>query len=312
LKMAFGYWAHKGRTRRGVVALEHAYHGDTFGAMSVGARGAFNAPYEPFLFDVHRLPFPGKPNEHLTIEAFEKLLRAQAHEIAALIVEPLVLGAAGMMMYGADTLHALHALCRCHGIIFIADEVMTGWGRTGTRFACEQASVAPDILCLSKGLTGGFLPIGVTLATEEIYQAFYSTDRAKTFFHSSSFTGNPLACAAACASLQVWEDEPVAERIVRIQQDLAALLPRLQRRADVESVRQTGTILALDVRAAEAGYLSALSPKLYRHFIASGVLLRPIGQSIYVLPPYCTSRQDLEFVVARIEGALDALAADEL
>jgi adenosylmethionine---8-amino-7-oxononanoate aminotransferase len=312
LKMAFGYWAHKGRMRRGVVALEHAYHGDTFGAMSVGARGAFNAPYEPFLFDVHRLPFPGKPNEHLTIEAFEKLLRAQAHEIAALIVEPLVLGAAVMMMYGADTLHALHALCRRHGIIFIADEVMTGWGRTGTRFACEQASVAPDILCLSKGLTGGFLPIGVTLATEEIYQAFYSTDRAKTFFHSSSFTGNPLACAAACASLQVWEDEPVAERIVRIQQDLAALLPRLQRRADVESVRQTGTILALDVRAAEAGYLSAVSPKLYRHFIAYGVLLRPIGQSIYVLPPYCTSRQDLEFVVARIEGALDALAADEL
>jgi adenosylmethionine---8-amino-7-oxononanoate aminotransferase len=203
-------------------------------------------------------------------------------------------------------------LCRRHGIIFIADEVMTGWGRTGTRFACEQASIAPDILCLSKGLTGGFLPIGVTLATEEIYQAFYSTDRAKTFFHSSSFTGNPLACAAACASLQVWEDEPVAERIGRIQRDLAALLPRLQRRADVESVRQTGTILALDVRAAEAGYLSAVSPKLYRHFIASGVLLRPIGQSIYVLPPYCTSRQDLEFVVARIEGALDALAADEL
>ena len=280
--------------------------------MSVGARGAFNAPYEPFLFDVHRLPFPGKSNEHLTIEAFEELLRAQAHEIAALIVEPLVLGAAGMMMYGADTLRALHELCRRHGIIFIADEVMTGWGRTGTRFACEQASITPDILCLSKGLTGGFLPMGVTLATEKIYQAFYSTDRAKTFFHSSSFTGNPLACAAACASLQVWEDEPVVERIGRIQQDLAALSPRLQRRADVESVRQTGTILALDVRAAEAGYLSAVSPKLYRYFISSGVLLRPIGQSIYVLPPYCTSRADLEFVVSRIESALDALAAGEL
>ena len=255
LKMAFGYWAHKGRTRRGVVALEHAYHGDTFGAMSVGARGAFNAPYEPFLFDVHRLPFPGKPNEHLTIEAFEKLLRVQGDEIAALIVEPLVLGAAGMMMYGADTLRTLHELCRGHGIIFIADEVMTGWGRTGTRFACEQASVAPDILCLSKGLTGVFLPIGVTLATEEIYQAFYSTDRAKTFFHSSSFTGNPLACAAACASLQLWDEEPVMQRIRRIREDLAALSPRLQRRADVENLRRTGTILAVDVREAEAGYL---------------------------------------------------------
>ena len=312
LKMAFGYWAHKGRVRRGVVALEQAYHGDTFGAMSVGARSAFNAPYEPFLFDVHRLPFPGKANEHVTIEAFEKLLHAQAHDVAALIVEPLVLGAAGMMMYTADTLHALHALCRRHGIIFIADEVMTGWGRTGTRFAYEQASIAPDILCLSKGLTGGFLPMGVTLATEEIYQAFYSTDRAKTFFHSSSFTGNPLACAAACASLQLWDEEPVMQRIDRIGQDLAALAPRLQRRSDIENVRQTGTILALDVRAAEAGYLSAVAPKLYRYFIASGVLLRPIGQSIYVLPPYCTAREDLEFILRRIEGALDALAAGDL
>jgi adenosylmethionine---8-amino-7-oxononanoate aminotransferase len=312
LKMAFGYWAHKGRTRRGVVALEGAYHGDTFGAMAVGARGAFNAPYDPFLFDVHRLPFPGKADEHLTIEAFETLLRAEGSEIAALIVEPLVLGAAGMMMYSADVLRALHDLCRRRGVIFIADEVMTGWGRTGTRFACDQASIVPDILCLSKGLTGGFLPMGVTLASEEIYQAFYSTDRAKTFFHSSSFTGNPLACAAACASLQIWEEEPVAERIKRVQNDLAELSRPLQRRTDVGNVRQTGTILALDVRVAEAGYLSAVSPKLYRAFIGFGVLLRPIGQSIYVLPPYCTSRADLEFVVGRIANALDALAAGEL
>ncbi len=312
LKMAFGYWAHKGRARRGVVALEHAYHGDTFGAMSVGARGAFNAPYEPFLFDVHRLPFPGKPNEHLTIEAFENLLRNQSEEIAALIVEPLVLGAAGMMMYGADTLRALHDVCRRYGVIFIADEVMTGWGRSGTRFACEQAAVAPDILCLSKGLTGGFLPMGVTLATEDIYQAFFSTDRAKTFFHSSSFTGNPLTCAAACASLRIWDEEPVMQRIARVARDLAALLPSFERRADVENVRQTGTIAAFDVRAADAGYLSAVAPKLYRYFVASGVLLRPIGQSIYVLPPYCCSRADLEFIFRRIEGALDALASGEL
>ena len=312
LKMAFGAFAHKGRTRRGVVAFEHAYHGDTFGAMSVGARGAFNAPYEPFLFDVHRLAFPARGNEHATIEAFETLLHAHAHEIAALIVEPLVLGAAGMLMYSAETLAALHALCRRHGIFFIADEVMTGWGRTGTRFACEQASVAPDILCLSKGLTGGFLPMGVTIASEEIYQAFYSADRAKTFFHSSSFTGNPLACAAACASLELWEDEPVFERIAGVQQDLAALRAQLQCRGDVENVRQTGTILALDVRGAETGYLSAVSPKLYRYFIASGVLLRPIGQSIYVLPPYCVSRADLAHVVACIESALDALATGDL
>jgi adenosylmethionine---8-amino-7-oxononanoate aminotransferase len=215
-------------------------------------------------------------------------------------------------MYSAETLRSLHALCRRHGILFIADEVMTGWGRTGTRFACEQAGIAPDLLCLSKGLTGGFLPLGVTLATEEIYRAFYSTDRARTFFHSSSFTGNPLACAAGCASLRLWDEEPVTQRIGQIRQDLAALLPRLQQRDDVANVRQTGTIAALDVRTAERGYLSAVAPRLYRHFIAAGVLLRPIGQSIYILPPYCTSREDLESIVRSIEDALDALAAGAL
>ena len=312
LKMALGYWAHQGKRRRGVIALEHAYHGDTFGAMSVGARGAFNAPYEPFLFDVHRLPFPRKPNENVTVEALETLLRAQADDIAALIIEPLVLGAAGMIMYDAATLRAAHDLCRRYGVIIIADEVMTGWGRTGTRFAIEQAAVEPDIVCLSKGLTGGFLPLGVTLATEEIYRAFYSTDRAKTFFHSSSFTGNPLACAAACASLKLWEEEPVMERIKRVQDSLAALLPRFKARTDVENVRHTGTIAALDVRTADPGYLSNLAPKLYRYFLSHGVLLRPIGPSIYILPPYCASREDLEVVVSTVEGALDALREGEL
>ena len=281
LKMALGFWAHQGKPRRGVVALEHAYHGDTFGAMSVGGRSVFNAPYEPFLFDVHRLPFPAKEQEHLTIEAFENLLLKQGDDIAALIVEPLVLGAAGMMMYSAETLRALSDLCRQYGVLFIADEVMTGWGRTGTRFACEQAGIVPDILCLSKGLTGGFLPLAVTLASEEIYHAFYSVDRAKTFFHSSSFTGNPLACAAACASLELWDDEPVQERITQLCGDLANYVPQLAARKDVENVRQCGTIVALDVRNAGQGYLSAIAPKLMRYFMAQGVLLRPIGQTIY-------------------------------
>jgi adenosylmethionine---8-amino-7-oxononanoate aminotransferase len=312
LKMALGYWAHHGERRRGIVALEHAYHGDTFGAMSVGARGAFNAPYDPFLFDVHRLPFPHQANEHATVEAFERLLRTQAGDIAALIVEPLVLGAAGMMMYGREVLRALHALCRRYGVIFIADEVMTAWGRTGTRFACDQAAVDPDIVCLSKGLSGGFLPLAVTLATEEIYRAFYSTDRARTFFHSSSFTGNPLACAAACASLGLWDDEPVMQRIARIADDLAALVPRLKQRPDVEHVRQTGTIVALDVRSADRGYLSDISPRLYRYFITHGVLLRPIGQTVYILPPYCSTREDLEFIVETIEDAFDALGRGDL
>jgi adenosylmethionine-8-amino-7-oxononanoate aminotransferase len=312
LKMALGYWAHGGKPRRGIVALEQAYHGDTFGTMSVGGRSVFNAAYESFLFDVHRLPFPEKNREHTTVEAFEKLLQTQGADIAALIIEPLVLGGAGMMMYGPATLSSLHDLCRRYGILFIADEVMTGWGRTGTRFACDQAAIVPDILCLSKGLTGGFLPMGVTLTTEKIYQAFYSADRVKTFFHSTSFTGNPLACAAACASLDLWDEEPVMQRIKAVHDNIEAVLPRLQARCDIENIRHTGTIVAMDVKAADHGYLSTIAPKLYDYFLSQDVLLRPIGRTIYILPPYCITLEDLNVIVGTIERALDALRDGEL
>ncbi len=306
LKMALGYWTHKGHPRKGIVALDHAYHGDTFGTMSVGGRSVFNAPYEPMLFDVHRLPFPEGRGQK-TLDAFEDLLKTRGDDIAALIVEPLVLGAAGMLMYDAAILKGLHELCRRYGVFFIADEVMTGWGRTGTRFACEQANISPDILCLSKGLTGGFLPLAVTLASEEIYDAFYSTDRSRTFFHSSSFTGNPMACAAANAALDLWQEEPVAERIRAVHDHQATLLPRLAARDDVVNVRHLGTIAAFDVRSTDQGYLSAVAPKLYRYFLQQGVLLRPLGETIYMLPPYCVTNEDLDEIVATIERALDAL-----
>ncbi len=305
LKMALGYFKHKGQPRTGIVAFEDAYHGDTFGGMSVGGKSVFNAAYEPMLFDVHRLPFPEKGREQQTIDAFAKL--AQSGSIAALIVEPLVLGAGGMRMYGPDVLRDLHALCRRHGVLFIADEVMTGWGRTGTRFACDQAGITPDIVCLSKGLTGGYLPLAVTLATEEIYQAFYSPDRSRTFFHSSSFTGNPLACAAANAALDLWDEEPVAERIAAIHDWQAEALNHFAARPDVTGVRHTGTIAAFDIRVDDPGYLSAIGPKLYRFFIDHGVLLRPLGQTLYMLPPYCLSRDDLDVIVATLDRALDAL-----
>ncbi len=305
LKMALGYWTHKGKPRKGIVALEHAYHGDTFGTMSVGGRSVFNAAYEALLFDVHRLPYPSDSGAQ-TIEAFETLLKAQDDDIAALIVEPLVLGAAGMLMYPPQVLKDLHALCRRHGILFIADEVMTGWGRTGTRFACEQAGVAPDIICLSKGMTGGFLPLAVTLASEDIYRAFYSPDRAKTFFHSSSFTGNPMACAAACAALDLWDEEPVLQRIAAIQAHQAAIARRLAKRDDVANVRHMGTILALDVKG-EHGYLADVAVKLYRYFLTQGMLLRPMGDTVYVLPPYCVTTQDLDKIADTIERGLDAL-----
>ncbi len=305
LKMALGYFTHRGQARSGIAAFDHAYHGDTFGTMSVGGKSVFNAAYEPMLFDVHRLPFPDKGKEHLTIEAFEK--RARAGDLAALIVEPLILGSGGMLMYGPEVLRELHALCRRHGVLFIADEVMTGWGRTGTRFACDQAGIVPDIVCLSKGLTSGYLPLAVTMATEDIYRAFYSTDRAKTFFHSSSFTGNPLACAAANASLAIWDEEPVTQRIADIHAWQADALTHFAARPDVTGARHTGTIMAFDIRVDDPGYLSGIGPKLYRFCLDQGVLLRPLGQTLYMLPPYCLSREDFNAIVATLDRALDAV-----
>ncbi|MGZ3298032.1 MAG: adenosylmethionine--8-amino-7-oxononanoate transaminase [Asticcacaulis sp.] len=305
LKMALGYFLHNGKPRSGIAAFDHAYHGETFGTMSVGGRSVFNAAYEPMLFDVHRLPFPEKGREHLTVEAFERL--AKAGDLAALIVEPLVLGAGGMLMYGPETLRELHGIARRHGVLFIADEVMTGWGRTGTRFACDQAGIAPDIVCLSKGLTSGYLPLAVTLATEDIYRAFYSRDRAKTFFHSSSFTGNPLACAAANAALQIWDDEPVTARIAQIHDWQAEALTHFAARPDVTGARHTGTIMAFDIQVSDPGYLSQIGPKLYRFSLDQGVLLRPLGQTLYMLPPYCLTRDDLNAIVSTLDRALDAV-----
>ena len=305
LKMAVGSFTHRGRPRSGIAAFDHAYHGDTFGTMAVGGKSVFNAAYEPLLFDVHRLPFPEKGSEHLTVEAFERL--ARTGDLAALIVEPLVLGAGGMLMYGPEILRELHAIARRRGVLFIADEVMTGWGRTGTRFACDQAGITPDIVCLSKGLTSGYLPLAVTLATEDIYQAFYSIDRARTFFHSSSFTGNPLACAAANAALAIWDEEPVAQRIADLHAWQAEALRHFAARPDVANPRQTGTIMAFDLRVDDPGYLSGIGPKLYRFFMEQGVLLRPLGQTLYMLPPYCLSRDDLNAVVATLDRALDAV-----
>ena len=304
IKMAVGCWHNRGRPRHRIIAMEHAYHGDMFGAMSVGHRGVFNAAYDPMLFQVSYLPFPERGSEHETIDTLDRFLRAQPDAFAALIVEPLVLGAGGMKMYGADVLAEMAAVCRRHGVFIIADEVMTGFGRTGTMFACEQAGVAPDLMCLSKGLTGGFLPMGVTLTTSEIYDAFYSTDRSKTFFHSSSFTGNAIACAAAVANMEVWETEPVQARIDAIARDHRRRLSAFHNRPEVADVRQTGTIAAIELRVPDAGYLASLGPKLNAFYLERNVLLRTLGNVVYVLPPYCVTANDLDRVYGVIDESL--------
>ncbi|BCM17753.1 adenosylmethionine--8-amino-7-oxononanoate transaminase [Mesorhizobium sp. J8] len=292
LKMALGYFRNIGAPRSRIVVMEHSYHGDTIGTMSVGARGVFNAAYEPLLFEVDTIPFPAPGREQETLDRFEAVARDK--RAAALIVEPLVLGAGGMLMYPAWVLTELKRIAETFGTLLIADEVMTGWGRTGTMFACAQANISPDILCTSKGLTGGTIPLAATLATDAIFQAHYSLDRKKTFFHSSSYTANPIACAAALANVEIWNDEPVAERIAALSALQAAALRRFRDNPCFIDCRLTGTIAALDLRTGSSGYLAEIGPKLRAFFLERGLLVRPLGNVLYLLPPYCITGDELD------------------
>lgn len=305
LKMALGFWRHTGEPRHRIAVLEHSYHGDTIGTMSIGARGPFTDSYEPLLFEVDSIPFPRAGFEEATLKAIEAV--CSRGDAAALIVEPLVLGAGGMLMYSPAVLAAMHQICKRHRTLFIADEVMTGWGRTGTMFACEQAGVSPDIVCCSKGLTGGALPLAATLCNREIFDAHYSTDRRRTFFHSSSFTANPIACAAALANMEIWETEPVRARIATLAARQSKHLERFRDDARFENVRQTGTITAMDLKAADAGYLAEIGPRLQEFFRGANVLLRPLGNTLYVLPPYCVTSEDLENVYNAIAMGVDGV-----
>ncbi|HEX4027518.1 MAG TPA: adenosylmethionine--8-amino-7-oxononanoate transaminase [Rhizomicrobium sp.] len=304
LKMALGFWKNRGERRSRIVALEHAYHGDTVGTMSAGARGVFNAAYEPLLFDVARLPFPALGREQETLDALEQAAKGAA----ALIVEPLILGSGGMLTYPPGLLRAIADICRRHGALFIADEVMTGFGRTGSLFACNQADITPDILCLAKGLSGGSLPLAATLCTAEIFDAHCSTDRSRTFFHSSSFTANPVACAAGCANLEIWKTEPVRERIAALGGLQEERLARFTNDQRFENVRRLGTIAAMELKVPDPGYLAGIGPELTAFFHARGVLLRPLGNTIYVMPPYCVTAAEMDLVYDAIAQAAGKFA----
>jgi len=300
LKMTLGYWHNIGEPRSRIIVMQHSYHGDTIGAMSVGARGVFNAAYAPLLFDVTAVPFPHSGREQAALDVLEAACRDKP---AAFIVEPLVLGAGGMLMYPAWVLKEMQRICEAAGVFFIADEVMTGWGRTGTLFACEQADVSPDIVCYSKGLTGGSLPLAVTLCCPKIFEAHFSSDRSRTFFHSSSYTANPIACAAAKANLDLWQDPAVLARVeaVAVMQERALRPFRADSR--FENVRRTGTITALDLDVRDGGYLAGIGPKLLAFFAGKDLLLRPLGNTIYVMPPYCITQADLDAIYLAIDEA---------
>jgi adenosylmethionine---8-amino-7-oxononanoate aminotransferase len=318
LKMAVQHFSNQQRgEKREIVALEHGYHGDTAGAMSVSDDSPFTDPFRVMRYPVHRVHSAycyrcpvGLKRETCHIECvqqLESLLAERDDKIAAVIVEPLLQGAGGMIVHPLEFLQKVRALCTKHDVLLIADEVLTGFGRTGKMFACDLAGVTPDLMCLSKGITGGFLPMGVTLCTDGVEAAFRSDDRRHTFYHGHSYTGNALACAAANASLQIFDDEPVFDRIAAIARIHSERLPQLREFSSVGDTRQIGTVGALELRAEDAGYLSAMRPKLYQFFLERGVLLRPLGNVIYVLPPYVISPDELHHVYDVITEAIQAL-----
>jgi adenosylmethionine-8-amino-7-oxononanoate aminotransferase len=312
LKMAIQFFHNQGNTRKNkIIALANGYHGDTFGTMAVGAKSAFNAPFEPFLYETLYLPVPTKGHETRALEAMQEYLQ-NADEIAAFVFEPLIQGAGGMLMYEPGVLNELIALAKAHGVLTIADEIMTGFGRTGKMFATDYIEHKPDIFCLSKGLTGGAMALGVTSCTQTIFEAFLSDDRRKTLFHSHSFTANPLACTAALASLDLLLLPETQAQIQMIHQSHQCFKEVLQEKHSkaIADVRIRGTILAIEIQTSEGtSYFSNIRDTAYNFFLEKGILMRPLGNVIYLLTPYCISEEDLQYIYTAIEEFLQHIQA---
>lgn len=306
LKMAVGYHFNKGTARSKIVAMEHSYHGDTFGGMASGARSIFNEPYTKMLFDVERIPYPKEGKEDEVIKAYKKLLQKEGGKIGAIILEPLVLGSGGMFFYKPFVLEELYKLSKEYGVIFCLDEVMTGFGRTGTMFAFNQTNIVPDIICLSKGLTAGSIPLAATVCAKEIYDAFLSEDKAKMFFHSSSYTANPIACAAANANLELWEKTDILADVKRINKFYQGQIKRIEKLGG-KNTRVLGDIFAFEVQTEGNNYVSNIGVKLYEYFRKNGVLLRPLGNTVYVMPPYCITENSLKKIFNVIESSLEKI-----
>jgi adenosylmethionine---8-amino-7-oxononanoate aminotransferase len=299
VKMALQYFHNRGEKKNRIIALDKAYHGDTFGSMSVGARNIFSAAYESHLFSVEFLPTPSLKNRDQCLNALRNFIAKD--DIAAFIFEPLVQGAGGMVMHDSVVLSELIEICQKSGIICIADEVMTGFGRIGTLFASEQLSQHPDIFCLSKGLTGGFLPLGITTCKKFIHEAYETSDRTKTFFHGHSYTGNPIACAAANASLDLFGIENTMLKIKWIEAQHKGFLRRMKERFTDWEIRQCGTILAFEYLQEESEYLSHAGARASEFLFQHNIIVRPLGNVFYLLPPYCITNDELTYIYSVIE-----------
>ena len=308
VKMALQYWSNEGQQRNKLIALRDAYHGDTFGSMSISARGVFTQPYQPLLFEVEFLDTPDYSNRHHVISQLNQIIQLNHQQIAALIFEPLVLGSAGMLMYSSEILDEIISICKHNNILAIADEVMTGFGRTGKFLATDYCTHKPDIICLSKGITGGFLPFAATTCTGEIFDAFYSDDKHKMLFHGHSYSGNPLGCAAGVAGLELFEMEKTMERVAHISDKHSRFASSIRNHPGILEVRQQGTILAMEIQTnASTSYMNPIRDRAYSYFINRKILLRPLGNVIYVLPPYCIKDEDLDRIYIAIGDFVGAI-----
>jgi adenosylmethionine-8-amino-7-oxononanoate aminotransferase len=318
VKMAWQYWQNRGEPRRReFVALHHAYHGDTIGAMSASEQTGFTKAFEGLLFPVHRVHAPycyrcplGLKRSDCTIDCLadmERMLASREGAIAGVIVEPMLQAAGGMIVWPAEFLAGVRKLCDRYNTLMIADEVLTGFGRTGRMFACEHASVSPDVICLSKALTAGYLPLAVTATTNRIYDAFLSDDRSKAFFHGHSYTANPLGCAVALASLELFRTEGTLERVKALEAQFRQRLELLRGLKAVGDVRGIGGVAAIELVSESGGYFDSVGPQLYDAFLKRGLLLRPLGSILYFMPPYVITPQEVDWAFDQIAAVLGDL-----
>jgi adenosylmethionine---8-amino-7-oxononanoate aminotransferase len=316
LKMAHQYWRSRGERRNRFLCFEGGYHGDTIGAMSIGRGSSWWLPFRSLMFETDLLPFPAtfendsqvEEKEAQVLNKVERSLKHRGDRYAGLFIEPLVQGAGGMRMCRPQFLQALEKLVKRYGVLLIYDEVMTGFGRTGELFACLKSGTVPDLICLSKGLSGGCLPLSVTVATEAIYQSFYDDDPAQAFYHGHSYTGNPLACATGVTSLGMLEQNPAYKTMETLHRQY--LDKYLRNHPLLTQIRVCGTIAAMEVKTQTAsGYFNAIAPLLKARFLEEGLLLRPLGNTLYLMPPYCITSTELETVYQTIQRVLDSSVA---
>jgi adenosylmethionine-8-amino-7-oxononanoate aminotransferase len=304
IKVALQYFFNKGEKKTTIIAFENAFHGDTFAAMAASGISFYTQAFEGMFIDIVRIPVPIKGQEEASFQALAKAIKT--NNCAGFIFEPLVQGAAGMVMYEPEALDKLIKICQENNVLTIADEVMTGFGKTGKTFACDYLQTQPDMMCLSKALTGGTIPMAITTFTQDLFDAFYSDDINKALFHGHTFTANPTGCAAALASLELLQTEEMQTNIKRVNQSHLEFQKHIENHPKVTATRVLGVIFALEIKTVnQASYYGTLRNKLYDFFIQNGVILRPVGNIVYILPPYIITDNQLQKIYNVVESALE-------